>query len=134
MHIKIRVICACTEKNNLFIGANRKKRSDEEVKSFFKEALHVAGQHCPCFKKRSKEYHSFDMKTGTLTQFTGVISSLRDVYPTRWSWGAYRGGGMGIIEVSPGHWVLRGQEEVHIPGGRRLGKRGEKREERKKIQ
>lgn len=53
-----------------------------------------------------------------LTQFTGAVSSLTDVSPTGWSWGAYRGGGMGIIEVSPGHWVLRGQEEVHMPGGR----------------
>lgn len=45
----------------------------------------------------------------TLTKITGVVSTVRDLSPTGWPWGAHRGRGVGVIHVSPGYWVLRCQ-------------------------
>lgn len=92
---------------------------------FLQRSPHVTRQQCPCLRKRSQESQSFDMKRGrrrsvdALTQFTGVVSTLGDVSPTGRSRGAHRGCGVGVIHVSPGRWVLRGQGEVRTPGDRR---------------
>lgn len=64
--------------------------------------------------------------TSPLTKFACVVSTLGDMSPTGWSWGAHRGHGVGVIHVSPGPWVLQSQGDIERKSRDRRRREGKK--------